>query len=101
MYYFRDCYFHQQVAFGVTHASLARPPRKRTAPRRTQGKALDLILPFVCIGVTFYAGLTALDMLGLEHLVETPSFDLAGTYVEVARSFVEDAAAKLPGLVWG
>jgi hypothetical protein len=101
MYYFRDCYFDRQVAFGMTRSSLDHPRRNPAASRRTQGKPMDLVLPFVFVGVTFYTGVMVLDVLGLEHLVKTPSFELADAYVEIARSFVENAASKIPSLVTG
>ncbi len=101
MYYFRDCYFDKQVAFGVAHASLARPPKRRTASRRSQGSVLDLVLPFVSIGVTFYLGLLVLDVLGLEHLVQAPSFEIAAVYLEGARSALLDVASKIPDLWMG
>lgn len=96
MYYFRDCYFDQRVAFGVARASFAGPHKPRTAPRRTLGSALDLITPFFCVGLTFGVGLMVLDILGLEHMMRVPSFEGAVAYLEYARSVVGDVLAKVP-----
>lgn len=104
MYTFRDCYFDQHVALGVPRASLVDPysrqPNRRSRrphrPRRTQGSVLDLVTPFVCIGLTFWIGVMLFDVVGLEHLVRTPSFDAAGAALDLAWKLVEDALPKLP-----
>lgn len=98
MYYFRDCYFDQQLAFGVARASLTPPygsrPKKRSSSR--QGSALDYVTPFVCIGLTFGAGFVVLDVLGLEHLAEPPSFEGLAGYAEYVRTAAIQAYDKIP-----
>ncbi|MEX0601537.1 MAG: hypothetical protein WD205_12890 [Rhodothermales bacterium] len=108
---FRDCYFDQHVAFGVPRASLVHPysrqpgrryrrPDRRSRQldrrKRVQGSVLDFITPFVCIGLTFWVGVMLFDVVGLEHLVRTPSFDAAGAALDLAWKFVEGALPKLP-----
>lgn len=99
MYYFRDGYIDQQVAYGIARASLTCTYRPRRQTRRSTGRLLDLILPFVCIGVTFYAGLLVLDVLGLEHLVRAPSFEISSAYLEIARTFFQEAVDRVQSLV--
>lgn len=98
MYYFRDCYFDQQVAFGVARAGYARPRKTRHQSRPAFTAVVDVVLPFLCIGTTFAVGYMVLDVFGLEHLVRGPSLEAAGALLETGRALAADAAARLTAL---
>ena len=98
MHYFRDCYFDQQVAFGVARAYPSRPRKRQAALRRTYDTAMDVVLPFACIGATFVVGFMVLDVFGLEHLVRVPSFESLHPQLAGVQSVMTDTLDKLAAL---
>lgn len=114
MYYFRDCYFDQQVAFGVARASYALPGTRRSprraSPHGAHGSVLGFLIPFVYMGLAFGLGTMVLEVVGLEHLAQPPSLEALARglapHVEFVRLLAEDAsilvvdaAARIPAMV--
>lgn len=74
MYYYRDSYLDDQIAF-VARSSYTRPKRRESTATRVWKDLTQITLSFICMIVTFALGYMVLDVLGLEHLVQLPKLE--------------------------
>lgn len=69
MYYYRDNYFDQQIAFGVAQSPYARKKKPISAGRKIWNSVSQVLLSLSCLVVTFALGYMVMDVFGYEHLV--------------------------------
>lgn len=70
MYYFRDSYFDQEVAYGIARSIQLRRFNKRSATQKVLDVATQVVFAFACLFCTFIVTYMTMDVLGLEHLTE-------------------------------
>jgi hypothetical protein len=70
MYYFRDSYFDQEVAYGIARSVQIRRFNQRSSTRKLLDVVTQVLFAFAFLFCTFVVTYMTLDMLGLEHLTE-------------------------------
>ncbi len=68
MYYFRDSYFDQQIAYGIARSVQIRRFGQRTPRKKTVNSLTQVIFAFLFLALTFTVTYMLLDVLGLENL---------------------------------
>jgi len=70
MYYFRDGYFDQEVAYGIARSVQIRRFNHRTTARKLRDVTTQVFFAFAFLFCTFVVTYMMLDVLGLDHLTE-------------------------------
>ena len=68
MYYFRDSYFDQQIAYGIARSVQIRRFGQRSPRRRTFDSVAQVVASLVFLVVTFTATCMLLDVMGYQNL---------------------------------
>lgn len=70
MYYFRDSYFDQEVAYGIARSVQIRRFNQRSTGQRVLNNIMEAVSSLTFLVFMFAIAYMVLDVLGLNHLME-------------------------------